>query len=71
MEAFRFHARSVGGDNAANVHFCAGAPLAKLERAIALQELLDRYDGIDVTGPVEYIPSNYVFGFAYARATDA
>ena len=49
---------------AAGAHFCAGAPLAKLELEIALQEVLDRYDGIEVIGPVEYIPSNYVFGLA-------
>ena len=46
----------------AGAHFCPGAPLAKLELAIALQEVLDRYDGIEVTGPVNYIPSNFVFG---------
>lgn len=49
---------------AAGAHFCLGAPLAKLELAIALQEVLDRYDGIEVTGPVDYIPSNFVFGLA-------
>lgn len=47
---------------AAGAHFCLGAPLAKLELAIALQEVLDRYDGIEVIGPVSYIPSNFVFG---------
>ncbi|MFP6681534.1 MAG: cytochrome P450 [Gammaproteobacteria bacterium] len=47
---------------AAGAHFCLGAPLAKLELAIALQEVLARYDGIEVTGPVSYIPSNFVFG---------
>jgi len=47
---------------AAGAHFCLGAPLAKLELAIALQEVLDRYDGIEVCGPISYIPSNFVFG---------
>jgi cytochrome P450 len=46
----------------AGAHFCLGAPLAKLELTIALEEVLDRYDGIELTGPVAYIPSNYVFG---------
>ena len=47
---------------AAGAHFCLGAPLAKLELALALQEVLERYDGIEVTGSVSYIPSNFVFG---------
>jgi cytochrome P450 len=46
----------------AGAHFCMGAPLAKLELGIALQEVLDRYDGMEITGPVSRIPSNYVFG---------
>lgn len=48
----------------AGAHFCVGAPLAKLELALALQEVLDRYDGVELTGPATRIASNYVFGLA-------
>ncbi|MGH8598798.1 MAG: cytochrome P450 [Gammaproteobacteria bacterium] len=48
----------------AGAHFCVGAPLAKLELSIALTEVLKRYDGMEITGPVQRIPSNYVFGLA-------
>ena len=48
----------------AGAHYCIGAPLAKLELSIALHEVLERYDGIELTGPASRIPSNYVFGLA-------
>ena len=43
-------------------HFCVGGPLAKMEISFALQEVLDRYDGIEIIGPVERVHANFVGG---------
>jgi cytochrome P450 len=37
-------------------HFCLGAPLARLEVQIALQAIVERYDGIEITEPLVDIP---------------
>ena len=43
------------------MHFCLGAPLARLEGIVAFDELLDRLQTVRRAGsePVEYIPSLY------------
>ena len=46
-------------------HFCLGGPLAKLEIRLAMEELLARYDGIEVTGPVERVQSSFVGGLKH------
>lgn len=46
----------------AGEHFCLGAPLAKAEIRLTLEELLDRYDKIEITGPFERVQSNFVGG---------
>ncbi|MGH8597471.1 MAG: cytochrome P450 [Gammaproteobacteria bacterium] len=43
-------------------HFCVGGPLAKIEISFALQETLERYDGIEIIGPVERVHANFVGG---------
>lgn len=43
-------------------HFCVGGPLAKIEISFALQEVLERYDGIEIIGPVERVHANFVGG---------
>ena len=43
-------------------HFCVGGPLAKMEISFALKEVLDRYDGIEIIGPVERVQANFVGG---------
>ncbi|HZU79518.1 MAG TPA: cytochrome P450 [Acidimicrobiales bacterium] len=39
-------------------HFCLGANLARLEIRIVLEELRARYDGFELTGPVERFRTN-------------
>ena len=46
----------------AGPHFCLGGPLAKDELRIALEELLSRYDGIEIAGKVERVQSNFIGG---------
>ncbi len=46
----------------AGPHFCLGAPLARIELRLALEQLLQRYDGIDIVGRVERVQSNFVGG---------
>lgn len=41
-------------------HFCIGAPLARLETRVLLEELLGRWPDYEVVGPVERAPSNLV-----------
>jgi cytochrome P450 len=40
------------------IHFCLGANLAKLEMRVLFEELLPRFDDIQVTRPVEWTRSN-------------
>lgn len=49
----------------AGPHFCLGGPLAKLEIRLAMEELLERYDGIQITGPVERVQSTFVGGLKH------
>jgi cytochrome P450 len=39
-------------------HFCLGANLARLEMKVVFDALLDRFDRIEMTGPVEWTRSN-------------
>jgi cytochrome P450 len=41
------------------IHFCLGAPLARLETTIALRLLLDEFAELTVTGDVEYRDSEF------------
>ncbi|MGH8595345.1 MAG: cytochrome P450, partial [Gammaproteobacteria bacterium] len=49
----------------AGPHFCLGGPLAKLEIRLAMEELLARYDGIEITGPIERVQSTFVGGLKH------
>ncbi|HEX4817169.1 MAG TPA: cytochrome P450 [Nonomuraea sp.] len=46
------------------IHFCLGAPLARLEGRVALNVLLDRFEGIrtDPDSPVEFMPTPTMTG---------
>jgi cytochrome P450 len=46
-------------------HFCAGAPLARMEAQIAFTAILQKLDDIQIAGPVEWIES---FGFRGLKA---
>lgn len=49
----------------AGPHFCLGGPLAKIEIRLAMEELLQRHDGIEITGPVERVQSSFVGGLKH------
>lgn len=49
----------------AGPHFCLGGPLAKIEIRLAMEELLARYEGIEITGPVERVQSSFVGGLKH------
>ncbi|MET7905911.1 cytochrome P450 [Streptomyces sp. NPDC005355] len=43
-------------------HFCLGAPLARVELKVLLQVLAERVGRIEITGPVERMRSNFMWG---------
>jgi cytochrome P450 len=65
-DADRFNIDRSGGVNnlpfGHGVHFCLGAPLARLEARLALEALLPRIKGISPAGPVEWRRSVSVRG---------
>lgn len=48
-------------------HFCLGAALARLEGRVVLEELLDRFSGLEVAGAVERTGSHVVAGMRRAE----
>jgi cytochrome P450 len=49
----------------AGPHFCLGGPLAKIELRCAVEELLERYEGIELNGQVERVHSVFVGGLKH------
>ena len=49
----------------AGPHFCLGGPLAKMEVRLSMEELLERYDGIEITGAVARVQSTSVGGLKH------
>lgn len=43
-------------------HFCLGAPLARVELKVLLQVLAERVGHMEITGPVERMRSNFMWG---------
>jgi cytochrome P450 len=48
-------------------HFCLGAALARLEGRIVLEELLERFDGVETAGPVTRTGSSVIAGVTRAE----
>jgi cytochrome P450 len=49
-------------------HFCLGANLARFEARVMFEALLTRFEGIEVTAPVDSLPrvhSNLIDGYAH------
>lgn len=46
-------------------HFCLGASLARLEVRVVLEQLLDRYDRLEVVGDVDRLRSNFLHGIKH------
>ncbi|CAB4561425.1 MAG: cytochrome P450 [Actinobacteria bacterium] len=46
-------------------HYCLGAPLARLELAALIDEVVGRGLQVEVAGPVEYVRSNFVNGIEH------
>jgi cytochrome P450 len=46
-------------------HFCMGANLARMEIRVVLDELLDRLEGFELTGPVERVRTNKHAGVSH------
>jgi cytochrome P450 len=66
-DPFRFDVGRQPNDHAAfgsgGPHFCLGAWLARLEVRVMFEELLPRIAGMELTGPVRRIRSNFANGF--------
>jgi cytochrome P450 len=50
-------------------HFCMGANLARMEIRVVLDELLDRLEGFELTGPVERVRTNKHAGVSHVPMT--
>lgn len=46
-------------------HFCLGASLARLEVRVILEQLLDRYEQVEVVGEVDRLRSNFLHGIKH------
>ncbi|MGH3778674.1 MAG: cytochrome P450 [Pseudonocardiaceae bacterium] len=46
------------------IHYCLGAPLARLEAEVALQALTQRLPQLQVTGPLQRRPGSVIRGYA-------
>ena len=46
-------------------HFCLGASLARLEVRVLLEELVDRYDRLEVVGETDRLRSNFLHGIKH------
>ena len=60
-DPFRFDIRRAPNSHLAfghRAHFCVGANLARMEIRVLLDEVLDRLEGFELTGPIERVRTN-------------
>ncbi len=60
-------ARAAGPEHLAfssGIHYCLGAPLARLEGEVALQALAQRFPQLELTGPLQRRPGSVIRGYA-------
>ncbi len=50
-------------------HLCLGAQLARLEIRVLLEELLPRVQSASISGPIEYLRSNFIGGMKHLPLT--
>jgi len=50
-------------------HYCLGASLARLEIRVLFEEMLDRYERVEMAGPVERLRSNLLHGVKHLPVT--
>jgi len=66
---YRFDIRRSPNDHVAfglqSPHLCLGAPLARLEIRVLLEEMLPRVREMHVDGPVEWLRSNFIGGMKH------
>jgi cytochrome P450 len=43
-------------------HMCLGNALARIELRIMFEDLISRIDSMELTGPIDYLRSNFVHG---------
>lgn len=51
------------------IHYCLGAPLARLEGEVALQALAQRFPRLQITGPLQRRPGSVIRGYAIIPLT--
>ena len=56
------HHVAFGGGGA---HFCLGASLARLEIRVLLEAVVERYEQLEIVGPVERMRSNFLHGIKH------
>ena len=65
FDVARTNARAEVGFGGGGIHFCLGAPLARMELAAVIREVLDRGLRVELAGDPVHVESNFVNGVEY------